>query len=662
MIVTNSALVGGYNATIRLWGGILMMTVMQGYAGRLKGIVTKKLLDPRLHTFARGLGYVLGGFFLAGAALSNRTIPLAMGFLLGCTGWGSVLACLGGCLGYWVFWGSAGYQGILWCVAALAVQLWVKRQSAWQTTPLLLPAVAGLMVSAAGVTFQIWLADSTPVWFYLLRVVLGALSSCLFYQVLRRRNPVLDWLAMGLGVLALAQVMPIKGLNLGILAAACITVTGAFPGAMLAGLALDLAGITPVPMTAVFCGGYLIRFLPKGKPYITGLFPGGVYILVMVLTKTYDLTGLPALVLGGLAGVFLPMPAKVPARRGETGVAQVRLEMAAGALLRSQQLLLEYNQGPPDEDALIRLAAERACSGCPLRSSCKDTLRLCKLPTALLHKPLLSPQELPIVCRKSGRFLAELHRQQEHYRSILADRARQEEYRQAVLQQYRFLAEFLQDLSDTLAEPAKPVGAAYHAEVEVFGNRPREENGDRCAVFAGTACRHYVILCDGMGTGIGAVQEARTALQLLQRLLTAGYPAQAAIASLNSICALRSRAGAVTVDLLELELDTGRARLFKWGAAPSYLLCKTGAEKIGTAGPPPGLSLVGTSETVYRLSLRRGERLVMVSDGVGEEEALHCCQLDPDMPSRQLAERLLERGMLSGSDDATVVVCTIRNA
>ena len=639
-----------------------MMTMIQSYVGRFRRQLVKWLADPRLHTVARALGYGLGGFFLAAASLQNCPVPLAMGFLLGCTGWGSVLAALGGCLGYWAFWGAAGYQGILWCAAALAVNLAVGQQRTWVQAPVLLTAVAGLIVSAAGVTFQIWLADTTPVWFYLLRIALGAGSSYLYYRVLRGRNPILDWLTMALAVLALAQLMPVKGLDIGIILAAAVTVTGAFPAAALCGLALDLAGITPVAMTAALSGGYLIRFLPKVKPWVTGLFPAGVYTLLMVLGKEFDLTPLPALVVGGLGGVLLPLPSKVPARRGETGVAQVRLEMAAGALLRSQQLLLETNPAPPDEDALIRLAAERACAGCSVRGSCKDTLRLCKLPAALLHKPLLSPQELPIVCRKSGRFLAELHRQQEHYRSILADRARQEEYRQAVLQQYRFMAEFLQELSDNLAEPAKAAAPAYAAEVEVFGNRPQEENGDRCAVFAGTGCRHYVILCDGMGTGIGAAQEARTALQLLRRLLTAGYPAEAAIQSLNSICALRSRAGAVTVDMLELELDTGRGRLFKWGAAPSYLLTKVAAEKIGTAGPPPGLSLVDAGEAVYRLSLRRGERLVMVSDGVGEEEALHCCHMYLDAPSGDLAAGLLERGALSGSDDATVVVCTMRNA
>ena len=70
-----------------------------------------------------------------------------------------------------------------------------------------------------------------------------------------------------------------------------------------------------------------------------------------------------------------------------------------------------------DEDGLMHRAAERACAGCAYRKTCKDARRISRLPGLLLHKNLLSPQELPIVCRRSGRYLAELHRAQEQLRS-----------------------------------------------------------------------------------------------------------------------------------------------------------------------------------------------------------------------------------------------------
>ena len=637
-----------------------MMAVVESYVRRGRQFLEKLALNPAVWTVLRGIGYVLGGFFLAPASLSHLAQPIAMGYVCGCTGGGAFLAALGSAAGYLWFWGSAGYQGIVWVLGALGVSLFLGRQPLQNQTPLLLPASAGLVVSAVGVFFQTWLQDTTPVGMYLLRVGLGAGTAWLSKEVLSRRNPILDWLAGALCVLALAQVMPVSFINLGFVAGGFLAVRGAFPAAALAGLALDLAEVSPVPVTAVLSASFFVRFLPRYPKWISAAVPGIMYLVVSGLTGVWDLYPVPSLVAGAILAQVLPGSGIVPARRGETGVAQVRLEMASGALLQTQQLLLEVPPVPVDEAALVERAAEEACRSCPCRKGCKDSRKLLRLPTALLYKPLLSADELPVICKKASRFLAELHRSQEQLRSICADRQRQAEYRAAVIQQYRFLGEYLRDLSDQLAQKSQNLTPCYEAHVEIYSNRPQEENGDRCSMFAGVRCKYYVMLCDGMGTGLGAVQEGQTAVLLLKKMLTAGYPADHALESLNSICALRSRAGAVTVDLLEMELNTGKATLYKWGAAPSYLISSLGAEKIGTAGPPPGICVAEQMGDGRRLSLRRGELLMMVSDGVGEEEALHRCMKMADQPPGEVAKALLTCSETAGEDDATVVCVTLR--
>ncbi len=637
-----------------------MIPVVESYVRRGKQYLGKLALYPGVWTTLRGIGYVLGGFFLAPAGLSNLPQPIAMGYVCGCHGGGAFLAALGSIAGYLWFWGSAGYQAVVWVLGALAVSLFIGKQPLQNQTPLLLPAAAGLVVSAAGVFFQTWLQDSTPVGMYLLRVGLGAGTAWLSKEVLSRRNPILDWLAGSLWVLALAQVMPVSYCNLGFVAGGLLAVRGAFPAAALAGLALDLSGVSPVPVTAVLSASFFLRFLPRYPKWVGVLAPGLVYLVVAGLTKTWDLYPVPSLLIGAVLGQVLPGNPVVPARRGETGVAQVRLEMASGALLQTQQLLLEAPQVPVDEAALVERAAEEACHSCPCRKGCKDSRKLVRLPAALLYKPLLSVDELPVICKKASRFLAELHRSQEQLRSICADRQRQAEYRAAVIQQYRFLGEYLRELSDQLAQKSQNQTPCYEAHVEIYANRPQEENGDRCSMFAGVRSKYYVMLCDGMGTGLGAVQEGQTAVLLLKKMLTAGYPANHALESLNSICALRSRAGAVTVDLLELELTTGKATIYKWGAAPSYLITGLGVEKIGTAGPPPGISVAEQIGDGRRLSLRRGELLMMVSDGVGEEEALHRCMKLADRPPGEMAKALLTCSETAGEDDATVVCVSLR--
>ena len=159
-----------------------------------------------------------------------------------------------------------------------------------------------------------------------------------------------------------------------------------------------------------------------------------------------------------------------------------------------------------------------------------------------------------------------------------------------------------------------------------------------------------------MGTGFGAAEEGRAAGGILRRLLMAGYPAEYALRSLNSLCTLRGSAGAVTVDLAEVDLQSGRVSLYKWGAAPSYLLSPAGPEKIGTAGAPPGLSVTGTRETVDKLSLRRGETLILLSDGVDGEAAMRRAWDLTDEAPGEMASRVLQYGRGNGSDDATAAV------
>lgn len=632
-----------------------MMTSIQSYVRQGRHTLRRLFLDPRVHRLAKGAAWAGAGFFLSAASLGGNPQPLALGLLCAASGWPALLVALGGALGYWIFWGSAGTQGLLWLGLGLPCALGLGDKRIARETPLLLPSLAALIVAASGVIFQNWMADDTSVPIYLLRVALGASTARLFALVLERRDPILDWIACALGVLALAQVAPIPYLGLGFLAAGALAVSGAFPAAALAGLALDLAQVTKVPMTAVLCLAYFTRMLPWSKPRTVWAGPGVAYLLVAALCGAWDLVPLPGFVLGGVLGVFLP-PARpqLRHRRGETGIAQVRLEMAAACMAQTEQLLLEAPPTPIDEEALILRAAERACAGCPCRKSCREREAAAKLPPQLLHRPLLDQKDLPLSCRKSGRLLSELHRSQEQLRSIRADRERRQECRSAVIQQYQFLASFLQDLADLLPRRGREPEARFRAEVKVCANRPEADNGDRCLWFAGTECRYYVLLCDGMGTGLGAVDDGNTAGKLLRRLLGAGFPAQYALRSLNSLCALRGQAGAATVDLAEIQLDSGKTLLYKWGAAPSYLVTRSGIEKIGTAGPPPGLSVTDGRETVERLSLRRGETLVLLSDGVGGEDALRRCKVAPDAPPGEVAAAFLEQGQAETGDDATV--------
>lgn len=628
---------------------------------RWKRQARKWLADDRVGLPLRMVGSFLAGFCLSAASLGNLPQPLCLAVLCaGLPGWLPLPFALGGSLGYWVFWGRAGLQGLIWIAAGLPVCVIVGQRA--RKIPPLLAGLAGLTVAVSGVVFQVWQGENTAIGMYLLRIILASGATWLMYTAQQRQDPTADWLVMGFGVLALAQVAPLTFLNLGLLASAVIALAAPFPAVAIAGLALDLSGVTAVPMTAVLCLAYLVRLIPWLPRGSRPLVPGAVYVAVMRLCGQSQWLPLPALALGGVISLLLPRHTGAFVRRGDMGFAQAKLEMVSGVLAQARQLLQETLVYPMDEGALIARAAERACSTCIYRGECMEADRVRYIPQTLLHQSAITLENIPAGCRQPQRLLPELQHGRDQYRLLLADRQRQQEYRSAVMQQYGFLAEYLQELSDNLPRREEEPAARFQPEVAVCSRGRETANGDRCLWFAGPRSRYYVLLCDGMGTGDGAAYEARTAGSMLRRMLMAGYPAHYALQSLNSLCVLRGSAGAVTVDLVEADLVTGRATLYKWGAAPSWLLGRAGPERIGREGPPPGISLEQTEGTVDRFTLQNGVPLVLLSDGVDGSSAMAGLEGDYDQPAGFLAALILEAGYTEVPDDATAAVLRLHRA
>ncbi len=616
-------------------------------------LLRKVIHTPMLRTPLQLLGNFTMGFVLSAASLAGRPMPVAMAVLCaGLSGWQPAAFVFGSCLGFRYLWQEAGMQALVWLAGALPVGVLLGEK--FPRMPLLQPAFAALILSASGVAFQFWQGDTTPVFVYLLRVGLAFGATWVFCTVRYKQQTTADWVAVALIVLGLAQLAPVPWLNLGVGAAAFLAAFLPFPAVALAGLALDVSQVTAVPMTAVLCAGVLLRLLSGEKRRLGAIWPLLMYIPVMALSGVYDLYPLPALAAGCLAGAVFPLRRPKSIRRGETGLAQVRLEMAAEVLAQTELLLRQTEEPPIDRQALVFRAAQRACGGCSLRGSCDQIHEAQTIPVSLLNSVLTSPEDIPVDCRKRGRLLPELRRSQEQLRLLKADRRRQREYRSAVAQQYRFLAAFLQDLADKLPRQTKNSEPLYRAEVAASAAGREKVNGDRCCWFSAGGNRYFVLLCDGMGTGGSAASEAALACDMLRKLLMAGMPAAHALRSLNNLCTLQGRAGAVTVDLAELNLESGGAILYKWGAAPSYLLTARGPERVGAMGVPPGLSVTRERETVCRLQLRRGQALVLLSDGVAADYAVEAVEESLWEPAASLASRLLEKG--KGGDDATVAV------
>lgn len=631
------------------------MTV-DSYLHQGRQLFVRWMKDPRLRKIARVGACALAGLVLSAAALANRAMPFAMAAVGVMTGWRAAVMGLGSVLGYLIFWGEAGFQGVAWTVLSCATAMVAGERPAVRRFSLLLPACNALWVAATGLGFQLSGRD-TPTLIYLLRVALAWGATQMFGAYLRRREPLLTWCVEGIGVLALAQVAPLPWLNPGVIAAGALAVAESFPGAILAGLALDVSRVGALPMTAVLALVCASRMIPGIPQWLRRCMPGICYLAVAAVSGSRGIILLPGLVLGGFLSVCLPKRTQTSLRRGETGLVQVRLEILAEVLSRTRLLLLETEDAPIDEEALLSRTRERACGSCPNRRSCRAPAQL---PRELLRRPMTENTSLPFFCRKPGRMVLEVRRTQEQYRLLRADRERRREYRGAVSQQYLFLSEYLREQSDQLPRRSRQVHIRFEPQVSWAARSREAENGDKFRHFSGPGGKYYLLLCDGMGTGMGASEEGRGASELLYGMLTAGFPPEHALQSLNSLLALRGRAGAVTVDLAEVRLDTGAAVLYKWGAAPSYLLRGGETVKIGTAGPPPGIRGQDAMQRQERLSLGRGEMLILLSDGVDGEGVRRRAAGEAQAPPGELAARLLEAGAVSAADDATLAIVRLQ--
>ena len=144
-------------------------------------------------------------------------------------------------------------------------------------------------------------------------------------------------------------------------------------------------------------------------------------------------------------------------------------------------------------------------------------------------------------------------------------------------------------------------------------------SGDTGAWFKGEDGSLYVLLCDGMGSGPQAGRESGTTAVLLEQFIRAGVPPEDALNTLNSALALKGeeKLGFTTIDLLRLDLFTGEAAVYKYGAAPTYVKKKGTVSRITGSSFPAGLCTDGGSRPdVTRLRLESGDYILLVSDGV----------------------------------------------
>lgn len=188
--------------------------------------------------------------------------------------------------------------------------------------------------------------------------------------------------------------------------------------------------------------------------------------------------------------------------------------------------------------------------------------------------------------------------------------------------------------------------------------KPGEEVcGDSYTFFHTEDGRAVILLSDGMGTGREASRQSRNAVELIAAFVRSGCTLAESARAVIPFLQSRWSGSFATLDLLEIDLFTGGARLIKCGAADSYLAEGSTVRRLSVVSLPPGADPEGGSmPQQIDLTLRPGCRLVMASDGAEIED------IDLLRRSGLTAGELAAVCGREGRDDLTVLVLGIGEA
>ena len=650
-----------------------------------------------------------GAFLLAavlfGAQLFGGYAPFALGLIAAAgSGKRGLAALLGGVLGALAFLDFSHALRAL----AVAVLLYTANnafcETKWYRSRFFLPVMTALMHVA--VEF-VYLLQSGPdeAADCLLSVALAMLAAVCARAALdggafheERRQAA--GLVVGIGVLTAASSLQFaNGFAPGRIAAMLLVMLLAYDrgsGEALAaalgiGLALDLtAQPTGFLHTAVYSLGALAmgperRARRVGAaalwcvPLVLLSLPldagQGMILLYEGLCATLVFLLLPSRLFGGKR-LAAPEEDADAAETVQRTAAQQRLSATAAALRELYDSLMRTPKVEEENPSMIYdRAAERVCRGCSLRTICwerdysKTYNALNDATAALLAQGRGRGGDFPSYftdrCIRFPSFLAAVNAElnafllRRQYRGRLADTRAQ------AAGQYAQLSELLSETAETLdvRATASDELLAYRVGMALRPKEGEAVSGDSLTNFEtadGTLC---LLLSDGMGCGEEARRESAMAVRLLERFLRAGVEASGSLKTLNSALNLRAEVSDsfTTVDLMQLSLRDGTARVYKYGAAPSYVKRGKRVRRITGSCLPAGLQSADTRPETTCFPLEKRSFFVMVSDGVadGNEDAwLQALLADyAGSDPQALAADILaaSRAQRGGADDAAVI-------
>lgn len=195
-----------------------------------------------------------------------------------------------------------------------------------------------------------------------------------------------------------------------------------------------------------------------------------------------------------------------------------------------------------------------------------------------------------------------------------------------------------------------------------------EACGDSILTFesSGNDC-FYALISDGMGSGREAALTARICTMFLEKMLASGNRRETALRLLNAFVRAKGIECSATIDLMELDLISGRASFIKSGAAPSYVRRDGNLFKLQSKTVPIGIMRALDAEQLC-FDIEPGDIIIMLSDGIAQsfEESvwlldLLSCGWDEADDLTTVAEKILAGAAANNArpDDRSVALIRI---
>ena len=193
-------------------------------------------------------------------------------------------------------------------------------------------------------------------------------------------------------------------------------------------------------------------------------------------------------------------------------------------------------------------------------------------------------------------------------------------------------------------------------------------SGDNYSIVESVKGEVTMLLSDGMGSGEKAARDSERVLDLMEKMMEAGYDIPTAIRLVNSAFSVSEQEQNMsTLDVCNLNLYNGMCEFRKVGAATTFLKSNTYVEQITINTLPLGIFQSLETEVVHR-ELIENDYIIMVTDGVtecmaaGGYEDMLCSYIEDLQETNpgEMARKILQLALqCSGGrimDDMTVVV------